>query len=83
VRCSCFGKAFDYSHREITAIMDLSEANCRQLHRRARQRVEEAKPRFQPDRRQRYQLLRIVSNPAKLAFVGNGVAVHLAEYPTF
>jgi RNA polymerase sigma-70 factor (TIGR02957 family) len=50
-------EAFDYSHREITAIMDLSEANCRQLHRRARQRVEEAKPRFQPDRRQRYQLV--------------------------
>lgn len=32
-------EAFGYSHREIAAILDHSEAGCRQLHRRARQRL--------------------------------------------
>jgi hypothetical protein len=50
-------EAFGYNHREIADILTLSEANCRQLHRRARQRVGEARPRFQPDRRQRHRLV--------------------------
>jgi len=42
-------EAFGYGHREIAEVMDLSEANCRQLYRRAGQRLSD-RPRFQPDR---------------------------------
>jgi RNA polymerase sigma-70 factor (ECF subfamily) len=45
-------EAFGYGHRDIAGILDLSEANCRQLYRRARQRVADARPRFSPGRRQ-------------------------------
>ena len=39
-------EAFDYSHREIAEILDLTEANCQQLYRRARLRVAEHRQRF-------------------------------------
>ncbi|MFD8632924.1 RNA polymerase sigma-70 factor [Streptomyces sp. NPDC059656] len=42
-------EAFAYSHREIAGLLDLSEANCRQLYRRAATRVAAPKPRFEPD----------------------------------
>jgi DNA-binding CsgD family transcriptional regulator len=42
-------ESFGYSHREIARIVGGSEAGCRQLHRRARQRLGDPKPRFQPD----------------------------------
>jgi RNA polymerase sigma-70 factor (ECF subfamily) len=42
-------EAFDYSHREIADILELSEANSRQVHRRARQRLSDARPRFHPE----------------------------------
>ncbi|MFE1808506.1 RNA polymerase sigma-70 factor [Streptomyces sp. NPDC059533] len=42
-------EAFAYSHREIAGLLDLSEANCRQLYRRAAPRVAAPKPRFEPD----------------------------------
>ncbi|MEU9163842.1 RNA polymerase sigma-70 factor [Streptomyces sp. NPDC048424] len=42
-------EAFAYGHREIAGLLDLSEANCRQLYRRAAQRVEAPRPRFRPD----------------------------------
>lgn len=45
-------EAFAYSHREIAGLLDLTEANCRQLYRRAVGRVSAAKVperRFQPD----------------------------------
>ncbi|GAA2812195.1 RNA polymerase sigma-70 factor [Kitasatospora aburaviensis] len=47
-------EAFDYSHRDIAAVLDLGEANCRQLYRRAVQRVAAPEARFAPaaDRRQ-------------------------------
>jgi RNA polymerase sigma-70 factor (TIGR02957 family) len=45
-------EAFGYGHRDIAAILGLSEANCRQLHRRARQRLPAATSRFAPDRGQ-------------------------------
>jgi RNA polymerase sigma-70 factor (ECF subfamily) len=41
-------EAFAYSHRDIAEILEVSEANARQLHRRARQRVGES-ARFRPD----------------------------------
>lgn len=45
-------EAFGYGHRDIAAIVGLSEANCRQLHRRARQRLPDASSRFDPARGQ-------------------------------
>jgi RNA polymerase sigma-70 factor (TIGR02957 family) len=50
-------EAFAYSHREIAETVGLSESNCRQLHRRARQGVDRARPRFQADRRQQFRLV--------------------------
>lgn len=45
-------EAFGYGYRDIAAILGLSEANCRQLHRRVRQRLPAAASRFAPDRGQ-------------------------------
>ena len=42
-------EAFGYSHSDIAEILDISEANARQLHHRARQRLGDAAPRFRPD----------------------------------
>jgi RNA polymerase sigma-70 factor (TIGR02957 family) len=42
-------EAFAYSHFEIAEILETSEANVRQLYRRARQRLGEPRQRFQPD----------------------------------
>ncbi|HWF68900.1 MAG TPA: RNA polymerase sigma-70 factor [Mycobacterium sp.] len=42
-------EAFGYSHRDIGEILETSEANARQLHHRARQRLGDPAPRFQPD----------------------------------
>ncbi|MEU3843494.1 RNA polymerase sigma-70 factor [Streptomyces sp. NPDC028635] len=41
-------EAFGYGHREIADVLDLGEANCRQLHRRALKRLESAESRFRP-----------------------------------
>ncbi|MEU7056663.1 RNA polymerase sigma-70 factor [Streptomyces sp. NPDC046197] len=41
-------EAFAYGHREIAEVLDLSEANCRQLYRRAASRVGDPRARFQP-----------------------------------
>ena len=35
-------EAFGYSHREVAELVELSESNCRQLHRRARKRLADA-----------------------------------------
>jgi RNA polymerase sigma-70 factor (ECF subfamily) len=42
-------EAFAYSHFEIAEILEISEANARQVYRRARQRLGETPRRFQPD----------------------------------
>jgi RNA polymerase sigma-70 factor (TIGR02957 family) len=42
-------ESFGYSHGEIARVVGASEAGCRQLHRRARQRLGDPRPRFQPD----------------------------------
>jgi len=39
-------EVFDYEYAEVARILDKSEANCRQLLRRARQRITEGRPRF-------------------------------------
>jgi RNA polymerase sigma-70 factor (TIGR02957 family) len=42
-------EAFAYSHREVAEILETSEANARQLHHRARQRLGDPAPRTRPD----------------------------------
>ncbi len=42
-------KIFDYDYAVIAGILDKSEANCRQLVSRAEGRIQERRPRFDPD----------------------------------
>jgi RNA polymerase sigma-70 factor, ECF subfamily len=49
-------EVFDYDYREIAAIVERSEDNCRQLAVRARRHIEEHKPRFEASRAAREQL---------------------------
>jgi RNA polymerase sigma-70 factor (ECF subfamily) len=51
-------EAFDYGYDEIAEIVGKSEDNCRQLATRARRHVDERKPRFEPSREQREELVR-------------------------
>jgi RNA polymerase sigma-70 factor (ECF subfamily) len=50
-------EVFDYEYSEIAETLAQSEANCRQILRRARQRVAEMRPRFDPSPQQRERLL--------------------------
>ncbi|MEV0114360.1 RNA polymerase sigma-70 factor [Streptomyces sp. NPDC050844] len=49
-------EAFAYSHREIAGVLDIGEANCRQLYRRATRAVAEEQARFEAaaERRQEF-----------------------------
>src|SRR5918992_1114130 len=49
-------EVFDYGYDEIAAIVGKSEVNCRQIAARARQHVEEGRPRFEASRRRREEL---------------------------
>jgi RNA polymerase sigma-70 factor (TIGR02957 family) len=51
-------EAFDYGYDEIAEIVDKSPANVRQLAVRARRHVDERRPRFEPSREQRDELVR-------------------------
>jgi RNA polymerase sigma-70 factor (ECF subfamily) len=51
-------EAFDYGYDEIAEIVGKSEDNARQLATRARRHVEEGKPRFEPSREQREEMVR-------------------------
>jgi RNA polymerase sigma-70 factor (ECF subfamily) len=50
-------EAFDHDYREIAELIGHSEANCRQLVHRARQRLQAGRPRFNADASQHRQLL--------------------------
>ncbi|WP_020577249.1 RNA polymerase sigma-70 factor [Actinopolymorpha alba] len=50
-------EAFGYSYRQIAAVLDLSEPNCRQLASRARGRLTEARTRFEVSGVERRRLL--------------------------
>lgn len=50
-------QVFDYSHAEIGAILDISEAASRQELHRAKKHVEANKPRFEPNREAHARLL--------------------------
>src|SRR5205823_4963263 len=49
---------FDYPYGEIAEIVGVSEANARQLARRARGHVEQGKPRFDVSHEQREEMVR-------------------------
>jgi RNA polymerase sigma-70 factor (TIGR02957 family) len=49
-------EVFDYDYDEIAAIVEKSEANCRQILSRARKHVESDKPRFEVTRERQTQL---------------------------
>jgi len=51
-------EAFDYGYEEIATIVDKTPANVRQLAVRARRHVDERRPRFEPSREQREELMR-------------------------
>ncbi|MEW2085789.1 RNA polymerase sigma-70 factor [Streptomyces sp. NPDC005283] len=50
-------EAFDYGHRDIAGVLNLSEANCRQLYRRALQRVATPETRFTPAAERQHELV--------------------------
>jgi RNA polymerase sigma-70 factor (ECF subfamily) len=49
-------EVFGYEYAEIAGIVDKSEVNCRKLVTRARQHIEDDKPRFEASRQQRLEL---------------------------
>jgi RNA polymerase sigma-70 factor, ECF subfamily len=51
-------EVFDYGYDEIAGVVGKSEANSRQLYVRARQHIDEGKPRFDVSREQREELAR-------------------------
>jgi RNA polymerase sigma-70 factor (ECF subfamily) len=51
------GEIFEYTHAEIAGMLGVSVANCRQLLRRARQRVRMERPRFGASGKQHTDLL--------------------------
>jgi len=51
-------EAFDFGYDEIAEIVGKSEANCRQIATRARRHVDRRRPRYEPSREQRDELMR-------------------------
>ncbi|MCV7092699.1 RNA polymerase sigma-70 factor [Mycobacterium interjectum] len=72
-------EAFAYSHFEIAEILHTSEANARQLYRRARQRLGEPRQRVEPDRAQHRRLVDRFFTAASAGDVGGLVEVLTAD----
>src|SRR5579864_2561208 len=51
-------EVFDYEYAEVARVLAQSEANCRQILRRARQHVKLSRPRFDASPRQQEELLK-------------------------
>ncbi len=49
-------EVFEYDYPEIAAIVDKSEANCRQIAHRSKQYLQSQRPRFEPSRQARERL---------------------------
>jgi RNA polymerase sigma-70 factor (ECF subfamily) len=49
-------EAFDYTYREIAEILDLTEANCQQLYRRARLQLAKGRSRFDASQEQGHRI---------------------------
>ncbi|MGW2833997.1 RNA polymerase sigma-70 factor [Streptomyces sp. NPDC001286] len=58
-------EAFGYGHREIAGVLDVTEANCRQLYRRAVRRVGEDRARFEPAPERQAELVASFLNAAR------------------
>jgi RNA polymerase sigma-70 factor, ECF subfamily len=67
-------EAFDYGYDEIAEIVGKTPANVRQLAVRARRHVDERRPRFEPSREQREELMRRF-----VAALYEGETEHLVE----
>ena len=50
-------ESFDYEFSDIAEILDIAEANARQILSRARRRIDDERPRFDPDPRERGRLV--------------------------
>jgi len=50
-------EVFDYEYAEISPMLGLNEANCRQILRRARQHIADKRPRFEASQQQHESLL--------------------------
>ncbi|MDT8429175.1 MAG: RNA polymerase sigma factor SigJ [Pseudomonadales bacterium] len=50
-------EVFNYEYRDIGAVLKLSDANCRKLLSRARRKIEDRKPRIEPDRGKQTELV--------------------------
>ena len=50
-------EVFEYEYAEISAMLEQSESNCRQILRRARQHVKQERPRFHSSQQQQEELL--------------------------
>jgi RNA polymerase sigma-70 factor (ECF subfamily) len=74
-------EVFDYEYSEIASIIDQSEANCRQILRRARQHLKDA-PRFNASLEEREELLRRFSD-ASLRGDLEGLVALLAKEAVF
>ena len=55
-------EVFDYSHREIASILNLTELHCRQLVSRARKHIADRRPRFAPSKEAHAKLLGAFAN---------------------
>lgn len=73
---------FDYAYSELASILDQSEANCRQILRRAHLHIQAATKRFDASREQRAELLRRFS---EASFKGDmeGLVALLAKDAVF
>src|SRR5207253_2252196 len=76
-------EVFDYTHADIATALGLSEANCRQILRRAQQHVRTARPRFSVSAREHDNLLERFRQAAKsgdmnrlLALLSNDVVLY-------
>jgi RNA polymerase sigma-70 factor (ECF subfamily) len=49
-------ESFDYEFADVAEILDISQANARQILSRARRRIDDERPRFDPDPRERRRL---------------------------
>jgi len=72
------GEIFDYSHAEIASMLGLSESNCRQLLRRARQHLRAERPRFSASGRQHMELLERFRRAARSGDM-NGLVALLSD----
>jgi RNA polymerase sigma-70 factor (ECF subfamily) len=77
------GEIFDYTHAEIAGMLGISEANCRQLLKRARHHVRTERPRFSASGPQHAELLDRFYQAAGrgdigglLALLSNDVVMH-------